>query len=278
MQVFDNLNNWREEYKNMVKDIHPDICSEAGCNEAIIKLNEFKSQIENGTPFSDGIATGRYFIDNCFYEIDLKLLDINRGNYLRLVNLKDESSKHFQKYLPSNFDTRYDSKTILHYPQRAIPLSNYLNVEIKHVNWILSRLLEFACWLNQNKFCHAGINPDSIFLVPENHGIICTSFFHMKMLDERLTSITGKYLNFYPSSVTKDKIANSSIDITLCKKTAIYLLGDHSGNGAKLRGIINEEYLDFLQRVDYDPLECYTTFRNLINKYFNTKEFHELKI
>ena len=277
-QVFEDLSRWKEEYKIIVKEIHPDVCNDERCSAAILKLNKFKEQLENGIDFTDGILNGKYFIKYCVYSADRKLLSLNRSNYLKLVSLKDESSRHFQKYLPEILDTERGNEYYLQYPTRAIPISAYQNAELRHVNWILSRLLEFSCWINQNHLCHAGINPDSIFIVPENHGIICTSFFHLTELDMKLKTVTGKYIHFYPSTVTIDKMASSTIDTTLSKKTAIYLLGDCSGNGAKLRGTLPEEYLDFLQRIDYNPLECYQTFRNILSKHFNTKEFHELKI
>lgn len=277
-EVFDDLGAWKNEYKLYVKLIHPDVCSDPRSTEALFKLNQFKDQLENGISITDEACTIIYKLNTCEITGDEEVIERNRTNYLRLISLKDEASQHFKKYLPENMDVLSREKLKLTFSHRAIPISSIKELDQKHVNWIMSRLFELTCWFNQSGFCHAGITPDSIFIVPENHGIICTSFYHLTALDHRLKTISGKYSTFYPSTVLSDKLASSNVDIALSKKIAIHLLGDKSGNGAKLRGKVIDEYLDFLQQVDYDPLETYNTYRGILKKYFNTKEFHQLKL
>ncbi len=276
--AFEDLRTWKEEYKLYVKLIHPDVCSDSRSTEALFKLNKFKEQLENGITFTDEACTITYNLNSCEVSGEEKVIERNRSNYLTLMMLKDESSKHFQKYLPESMDVVSREKLKLTFTTRAIPVSSINELEQKHVNWILSRLLEFSCWINQSGFSHAGITTDSIFITPDDHGIICTSFYHLTPLDQRLKTISGKHSTFYPSNVVTNKTASSNIDMSLCKKIAIWLLGDKSGNGTKLRGIVGDEYLDFLQKVDYDPLETYNAYRALLKKHFNTKEFHQLKL
>lgn len=278
VEVFNDLDSWKDEYKALVKLIHPDVCRDSRSTEALFKLNKFKEQLESGISFSDEACTINYTLNTCIVTGEEKVIERNRANYLKLVSLKDEASKHFQKYLPESMDVISREKLRLTFSHRAIPISSIKELDQKHVNWIMSRLFEFTCWLNQSGFCHAGITPDSIFVIPENHGIVCTSFYHLMPLDQRLKTISGKYATFYPSTVMSDKLASSNIDIALSKKIAIWLLGDESGNGAKLRGKVIDECLDFLQQVDYDPLETYNTYRRILKTHFNTKEFHQLKL
>lgn len=278
IELFEDLKAWKETYKIYAKQIHPDICKDPNCQEAIIKLNLFKEQLENGTRMTDGISEINYHLFSCHLKADEKIIENNFKNYLQLKRQTDDASKHFHQYLPEQIHLSSSVKIELNYPKRSVPLSAVKKMEIKHVNWILSRLLELTAWFNQSGYCHAGINPDSIFVIPENHGILCISFYHMTFLDDRLKTISGKYSSFYPVHVMSEKMATSDIDITLCKKTAIWLLGDESGNGSKLRGMIPEEYLDFLQKIDYDPLSAYHQLREILEKNYNTKEFHQLKI
>jgi len=48
VEVFNDLNNWLSEYKQFAKQIHPDICSEAGAKDALAKLNSYKEELEKG--------------------------------------------------------------------------------------------------------------------------------------------------------------------------------------------------------------------------------------
>ena len=52
----------------------------------------------------------------------------------------------------------------------------------------------------------------------------------------------------YPDHVKIDKLAKADIDIELCKRTAIYLLGDKSGIGNILRKTHSIPFLDFCQK------------------------------
>ncbi len=82
---------------------------------------------------------------------------------------------------------------------------------------------------------HCGLNPESIFIVPETHGIQICSFYHLTKIGNRIGTISGKYSNWYPQDVFKTKIATPIIDLGCSMKIASYLLGDTSGIGIKHR-------------------------------------------
>lgn len=140
------------------------------------------------------------------------------------------------------------------------------------MNWIYSRILEFAGWINQTGYVHAGFTPDSIYTVPETHGIQVISFYHMTKIDDKLKTISGKYAPLYPASVFKNKNAYPGIDIDLAKKIAITLLGDKSGAGTRLRASHNSSLINYLQTLDSDPIESYYKYRKLLDANFK-KEF-----
>jgi len=161
---------------------------------------------------------------------------------------------------------------------RAVPLSSLGVVEQKHANWMLSRMFEFASWINQIGYSHAGINPESIYIMPENHGMCCISFYHMTKLDKPLKAISAQYKNFYPPQVFTNKKAESNIDIELSKRTTIYLLGDKSGSGTVLRKTHENEIIDFLQKQGDDTIQNYNEYRDLLRKFFDMKQFHTLSV
>jgi hypothetical protein len=138
-------------------------------------------------------------------------------------------------------------------------------------------MLEFSAWLHQSGFSHNGINPESIFIVPETHGIICVSFYHLTKLHSGLSTISAKYRTFYPANVFDNKIAASNIDIELSKRTAIYVLGDKSGNGIMLKKTHNEDFMDFVIKQHYHSYPAFKEYRDLLSKNF-PKKFYLLNL
>lgn len=277
VELFEDLSDWKKDYRTYSK-IHPDICHEPDASKAFIKLNEFKSELERGKTHNDDAGTVTYSLYTVEIIGDAELLKTSFDNYNRLMALTDESSKHFKKYIPTSGRMISDNELEFKIDYRAMPLSSIGVQPHLHANWITSRMLEFSSWINQVGYCHAGINPDSIYIIPENHGMMCISFYHMVALETKLNTVSGKYSNLYPHKIFDHKKATSNIDIELAKRTGLYVLGDISGTGNKLRKTHNEEIIDFLQKTDYDALETYNTYRTILRKHYDTKQFNKLII
>ena len=97
------------------------------------------------------------------------------------------------------------------------------------------------------------------------------SFYHMTELNKRMTTASGKWLYMYPDHVKTDKIAKADIDIELCKRTAVWLLGDKSGIGTSLRKTHSLPFLDFISKRHTDPIEAFFDYREMLSKNFEKK-------
>lgn len=284
-EVFPNLGNWSETYKEFAKAIHPDICSVKGSNEAITRLNALRDELMNGRKGKDDAGEYIYNFEQVRFTGDPKLLKLSFENYRMLMMKKDEHSMFFKKYLPDVGSIMNDGSIIYRITERVVPLTDalsYFKGEIPqiHVNWILNRMLEFSCFMAQNGITHCGLTPESIFIVPKFHGIMVSSFYHLVRKGSRVQTISGKYKNFYPSFLfQKDnpKQASSIIDIECAMRIAVYLLGDSSGNGAKLRKTHNNELLNFYTSKHGTAPETLQAHKDLVAKFF-PKEFHVLTI
>ena len=277
VDVFYDVNDYKAVYKNFIKLIHPDICKLPGATEATEKLNKFKRELETGKTHNDDAGIVTYGLKTVTIVGNKDLLKKSLDNYNRLMSLTDEASKNFKKYIPAS--GRLISETELEFTlsDRAVPISSLGVLEQKHVNWILSRMFEFTAWINQNGYSHAGINPESIYIMPLNHGMACISFYHMTKLNSPLKTVSAQYKNFYPAQVFVNKKSESNIDVELSKRTAVLLLGDKSGSGVILRKTHNNEIIDFLQKQCYEADKNYIEYRELLKKYFPT-EFHKLNV
>ncbi len=269
------IDKFDDEYKALIKLIHPDRCSDVGASNAMTKLNAFRDYFKTGKEYKDEAGlfkTNGYFIKHTGTKA---LLQNTLANFNKLTSYKDEASLHFRKYMPESMAFEGDMLHTKFYT-RAVPLSK-LTLPQEHVNWVLNRLFEYSSWLAERGFVHAGLNPESVFILPECHGLQVTSFYHLKPIGQKLSTISALYQHWYPTSMFANKLAESSIDIELAKKIAICLLGDPSGSGTKLRKTHNEKVLNFLLTHHSDAYPTLSAYRDLLSKNFK-KEFHKLLI
>ena len=270
-----DVNNFKEEYDKIMKKIHPDICNLSGAVGATAKLNSLKDIFKSGTKYFDDageFTSNGYFVE---FKGNIDLLKKSLANFNLIKSIKDAGAPNFHKYMPETI-TLDNDKLKIKLDARAVPLSD-LTLPQEHVNWILSRMIEFSAWLGQIGYSHSGINPESIFVVPETHGIQVCSFYHVTKLDQKVNTISAKYKNWYPPNLFSTKVASLNVDIELSKKTAIFLLGDKSGSGIKFKKTHNEDFIDFVTQQDYHPKEAYDKYRALLKKNFESK-FHILSL
>ena len=276
----------QEDYKILVKILHPDVNSDVDAIAAFTHLNDLKNSFIKGYDFFDD--AGQYssnYLEHRWMG-DRALLRISKLNYDKIVhlaknNFDDKSFCHFMQYIPSNFGFE-DDVLVYRSKNKCIPLSKVMRLipeseKCEHVNWIFSRLIEFVTMLESLGVTHAGINPDSIFILPDTHGIKVTSFYHV--CTGKIKTISSKYKNYYPTQLFDTKNVGSYIDICLAKKTAICCLGDISGSGVRLRmdSNINQNVLNYLLTADSDAFLSMRRWRETLDNNY-VKRFVELKI
>jgi hypothetical protein len=263
--------DFKNEFRSLISLIHPDICHLPGAEEATRKLNILKDKYEKGEIYHDEVAEFSTNGYTTIYSADRIILANNHNNYQALVHAAKGMAPHLLNYLPKDM-TLTDDGLVVSSSDRHIPIGK-MQLPQEHVNWVLSRLLEFSMMCNKCGFSHCGLNPESVFLVPETHGIVINSFYHLSRIDQKVQTIAAAYKNWYPAKLFVDKIATSSIDLELSKKMAINLLGDRSGSGIKLKKDHNESWIDYVIQQDDDPIQSYDNYRRILKQQFETKFF-----
>jgi len=259
-----------------IPSFHPDYSSLSKASEAMAILNGYKDLKENGAEYEDEAGKFRVFDDKIVYAVtaaNKALITASYNNYRIFKQKTDAASKNFQKYMPESMELTADKLTV-HLLNRAVPLTNQ-KLSQEHVNWIFSRLFEYSLYIQSQGYSHLGFNPTSVFVVPVNHGIICTTFYHMAKLDGKAKTISAKYKMWYPATLFTKKIATDDIDLELAKKISLYLLGDKSAAGMKLKtdNSIHKEILSFLITKHECSLDTYAKYRELLKKHFPPKFF-----
>lgn len=276
-----DIHHIKTEYKEILLVIHPDKCDSPLAHDATTKLNTLKEEFDNRRKnevleyFND--AGSCVIKDKVIIQYgDMNMLQKTLSNYNILMSLRDEASTHFHRYLPKKMEIRGDELHIT-LEHRSVSLS-CLTLPQGHVNWILSRMLEFTAWLEKVGFVHCDLNPESILVVPETHGIIISSFFYMTKKDIQLTSLSDRYGFWYEGCIPSDKKANTAIDIQLCKKIAVYLLGDPSGTGSDFMESHNKDFMRFVTSHSSNAFDTYENYRTMLKKNFDTKKYTPLYI
>lgn len=259
-----------KEFKTFAKMIHPDICKVSNSSTAFIKLKQLLELSKNGKTFNDDIGTITIKGGVVYIKGSYDYLKKSYDNYMTLMKINDPV---FSKYLPAKAELKKDV-LIFSSSKNVNLISDIRNpLEQDHVRWIFSRVIEFTSWLDKIGWCHAGINPSSICIVPETHGIMMISFYHMVPINSKLKTISAKFRNWYPTKSIQEKLATRDIDITMAKNLAIYMLGDKSGNGVRLRSKINPKFVDFLIKKDRISMDVFIEYRKIIAELYGKPKF-----
>ena len=273
--------DWKKTYLQYSKLIHPDTCGQPKASDAMAIINHYKDVLENGTKYTDEAGDFRVFekkIEYAVTDANRKLITKSVNNYKLLMAKTDKASVSFQRYLPESMVLEKDKLTI-NFRDRSVPLTGQ-KLEQVHVNWLFSRMFEFVLWLRQINYVHMGMNPTTVFAVPENHGIIVISFYHMTPIYKKAETVSAKYKMWYPTILFTEKKATPDIDLELCKKIALYLLGDRSAAGTKLKmdkKNINQEVLMFLLTKHENHVDEFKKYREILAKNFE-KKFYVLSL
>ncbi|MCO6500057.1 MAG: hypothetical protein J5I47_06730 [Vicingus serpentipes] len=258
-----NISKIDEEFKDLARQIHPDICKHPEAAFAAAKLNELRQKVDK----QEGIdEAGRYTINKglTLSRLDFKkheklLIRSARNRSLLLSKIKENT--YIIPYYGINkgeFEAKFNTRTVC-FVGRVFPE--------EHVRWMLSRMLEFAAYTLDAGFIHGGINPDSMFFKPNIHGIQVASFYHSHLYSTKMDTISGKYKHWYPVYLFKDKKAKPNLDSYLAKKMAIYLLGDPSGSGTKLKRTVDKHLINFLLSEQPDSIEAFLEYKNVLKNY-----------
>lgn len=271
-----NVVNYKAEFNNIIKQIHPDTCTDAGAPEATSRMISWKYELENGKEFQDDLGPFRTNGYWASFKSSVPNFKSSIENYRKFQQMKSDADVHFKKYLPKDCLLLPDGTYHFIFEKRAIPLSG-LQLPQEHVSWVLNRILEYCAYLSQIDYVHCGLNPESIFIIPENHGIQVVSFYHLTRKNARISTISGRYSNWYPVQSIDTKVATPVVDLECAKHIAAYLLGDRSGNAVKFRKMHNADFINFLLGSHDNAYDCLMQYKTLLRKNFVTK-FHSLTI
>lgn len=295
--LFDPKGDLKAQYRKLARRVHPDGGGTPVLFAKLTRLYEEaqlkKEQDAWGVP---SFARHSYVCAGAkvYSRAPQLYFDYESGLVSNAIRCWAEIAKHdhFKKYLPSacassRVLTSEGIRPVLAatLPEGARRVASnrvqatHAAMDPKHVGWIGSRLLELVAFFHKSGFVCAGVTPDTVFIVPETHGIVLVPLVHMAPTGSRLKTIAGSWLPFYPSTIRKDPQARPELDVNMVLRLLVWLLGDKSGHGALLysRGV-DARLVRFLLRTPGPAFETYQAWRDLLHTLYGSPKFHKMTL
>ena len=175
---------------------------------------------------------GECYMDhrNIVYLLDPKYgkFASNMRNILNNITYEDERMElffsaaipHILKYFET---TAGEYCIIIRKPKETYPLRAVLKyfkgeIDVKHVAWIIQRLLDIEKFLNYNNIVHNGISIDNIFISPINHIVtIYGGWWYATPQGEKMIGTNTEIFNLMSKETKEDKLSTCYTDLVSIK-------------------------------------------------------------
>jgi hypothetical protein len=157
----------------------------------------------------------------------------------KLTYPDDKTREVMGRYLPKVIEyheTTTDVVVSIEKPADLIRLRDLLThlgtIDAKHVAWMVSRMLNLASYLENQKLCHHDFSLDTLFTSPEHHSLcLLGGWWYAASAGSDLKGkiLPARTIANGPSSLIATKIATLRTDPELIRLTGRELLGDASG-------------------------------------------------
>lgn len=146
-----------------------------------------------------------------------------------------------------------------------------MELDVRHVAWIISRLMNFACLVYAAGYSHNGIVMDNCWIEPTNHRlIILGGWYYAKRIGAKLTEVSSEVYNIMPISIKTSKIVGCGTDIEGVKEVGRKLTFGCS---------IPEPFKRWLWTTNKNtPYEEFGEWDRVLVESFGARKFVELKI
>ena len=240
---------------------------------------------------------GKMYVSNNYvvYVIDQQYGKLVDNAIKQLANIKyinDKVKTEFTKYVPT-IAKNYSNSDIGHVlmfnktPDQVLlaDLLDYMpdnKLPPRHTAWIMSSLLNQACFYITTNLVHNAILPSTIFVSPEFHSAMpIGGWWYARQDDDKLLSLPGEVINILPSKLLVDKKAKLDYNNRLIRATGIECLGDTTRLGSKLLmdKDIPKPLLTWLRGAPADnAMKDYKGWNGVLDDCWGKRTFVELKI
>jgi hypothetical protein len=188
---------------------------------------------------------------------NLDLLDDAQRSIARLSYANDPMRKEFSRYFPEvvkKVETATGAMLVLKKTAKEMLLQDVLEfykgkMPAAHVAWVLSRLLNIACYLEiQGKVSHNAIGPDTVFISPEEHTAhLFGGWWFATPLGAPMKAASQRMMLCAPPAVLQKKVGDTRTDMEMIQALGRELLGDSTGVRLAKDASVPAALVDWLQ-------------------------------
>ena len=239
----------KKQYREMLREIHPDICKDARAKEATEKLIELyergiKGEWYTGATIIKNSKTGKRYRIKPIKEYDIGIgkmyltkryiiIEIEREAYKGRGNKEMESISGLGSLPVIKYEDWGNGITVIERGEE-IPLREFWNnykcrIPAKVCAWIVTRLLSYACGLKMLGLVHCNITMDSVVVDLGRHGVkLCGGWCYCVKVGHKMIGTTQEVYRVMSPISKRDKKARFSTDIESIKALALRLMGCNS--------------------------------------------------
>jgi hypothetical protein len=276
----------KQEFRALVSRWHPDRCPDAGTTGVFQHVNRLYDaaarKLGGGIWQTPGLLAlratdgatykiryrkerqfelGRLFVGR---EIVAYVVEIDHADLFenalqvidRLPCADPRMAAEVGRYLPEivrHFETEEGRVLVLRKTPDLVPLRDVLDrfggrMDARHVAWIVSSLLNLACYLDYARLAHNAILADTAFVSPTQHaGALLGGWWYAVRQGERMRAAPAATVQYAPFGVIDRRRGDIRTDLELIRALGRELLGDATGSRLEREKAAPRPMLDWLR-------------------------------
>lgn len=289
----------REKYRELVKQVHPDVCSDPRAPEAFENLQHLYNRALNCIRLGcwdekdvlrlPGKDKKIHYLHSKSFELGKRFVtdnqviwvfDSGKKQYLeRFIHIElaykdDRMAKVYSKKMPV-VEEFTDQAVFLRRDPREFPMDLFLSayrdrLTAKDIAWMISRMCDLLCFLNINKLVLNGVTPENLFINTDTHSIsIYGGWWYAAHIGEKMTGVSKAVFDIMPFSVRNTKLASPITDIE-----SMRIMFQRICKGKELP----EPFRKWLEAGSLDePIREYERWNETLDKSWGQRRFIEFK-
>jgi len=217
------------------------------------------------------------------YPADWNDLAAAEEQHVRNFEFADkEMRKEFSRFLAA-FDRKFETVggTVLVYrrPTDTVLLADLMahcgRISPVHAAWIVSSMINLACYVQWAGFVHGAISPENLLVCPEKHSLVLVGGWgYATEIGKRPKALPRRTVELLPRLAAKGQTISTSADLELIKLTAQEILGAPGGGGMRLQKGVPMPLADWLaQPAGDDAIEEYERWNEVLKDSFGPRRF-----
>ena len=308
----------RQEFRTLVSNWHPDRCRQAEANEVFQHINRLYDaavqkmqkgvwqttdllslRASNGTRYEISyrreheFELGRLFIgtETVTWLVGKEHADLFESALAVINGLPFADGRmvaEMQPALPeiaAHIETRDQLALVMRKAPDLLLLCDVLDhcggrMDARHVAWIISSLLNLACYLDYAKFAHNAILSNAVFISPQQHSsALLGGWWYAVRQSQPMRAAPAVTVQYAPPEAIARKRGDIRTDLELMRAVGRELLGDITGARLARDKAAPQPMLDWLRLPSCgSPVHDYQTWQQVLKASFGERRFVKLNL